>query len=96
MLYAIICNDKPNSLQLRMDTRSTHLEYLDGLGDALTLAGPFLDAEGKPNGSLVVVEAESLEQAKEIAENDPYAKAGLFASSDVRPWNWVIKNPADD
>ncbi|WP_368738616.1 YciI family protein, partial [Escherichia coli] len=31
--------------------------------------------------------------AREIAANDPYAKAGLFASVDIRPWNWAIKNP---
>jgi len=95
MLYAILCNDKPDSLQVRLDTRPTHLEYLNGLGDALRFAGPFLDGEGKPNGSMVVVEAESIEQARKIAENDPYAKAGLFAAVDVRPWNWALKNPAN-
>ena len=95
MLYAILCNDKPDSLQVRLDTRPTHLEYLNGLGDALKFAGPFLDGEGKPNGSMVVVEAESIEQARKIAENDPYARAGLFASVDVRPWNWALKNPAN-
>jgi len=95
MLYAILCNDKPDSLQVRLDTRPTHLEYLNGLGDALKFAGPFLDGEGKPNGSMVVVEAESIEQARKIAENDPYAKAGLFAAVDVRPWNWALKNPAN-
>ena len=95
MLYAILCNDKPDSLQVRLDTRPTHLEYLNGLGDALKFAGPFLDGEGKPNGSMVVVEAESVEQARKIAENDPYARAGLFASVDVRPWNWALKNPAN-
>jgi len=95
MLYAILCADKPDSLQVRLDTRPTHLEYLNGLGDALKFAGPFLDGEGKPNGSMVVVEAESIEQARKIAENDPYAKAGLFAAVDVRPWNWALKNPAN-
>jgi len=95
MLYAILCNDKPDSLQVRLDTRPTHLEYLNGLGDALKFAGPFLDGEGKPNGSMVVVEAESVEQARKIAENDPYARASLFAAVDVRPWNWALKNPAN-
>jgi len=95
MLYAILCNDKPDSLQVRLDTRPSHLDYLNGLGDALKFAGPFLDGDGKPNGSMVVVEAESVEQARKIAENDPYAKAALFASVDVRPWNWALKNPAN-
>lgn len=93
MLFALLCNDKPDSLQLRLDTRTVHLEYLNGLGDQLKFAGPFLGDDAKPNGSLVVIEATDLQAAKQIAANDPYAKAGLFASVDIRPWNWAIKNP---
>lgn len=93
MLFAILCEDQPGSLQLRLDTRPAHLGYLEGLGDAVKLAGPFLDDQGKPNGSMIVVEAESLEQATQIARNDPYAKAGLFTTTSIRPWNWVVKNP---
>lgn len=93
MLYALLCNDKPDHLQLRLDTRTAHLDYLSGLGDHLKFAGPFLGDDAKPNGSLVVVEAADLAGAKAIAANDPYAKAGLFASVDIRPWNWAIKNP---
>ncbi|NDV87443.1 hypothetical protein GTW51_12110 [Aurantimonas aggregata] len=94
MLYALLCDDKPNSLQLRMDTRAEHLAHLNDLGDALKFAGPFLDDNDKPCGSLVVIEADSREAAKEIADSDPYAVAGLFATVTVRPWNWAIKNPA--
>ncbi|MDO6964893.1 YciI-like protein [Rhizobium alvei] len=95
MLYAMICQDKPGALQLRLDTRPVHVDYLNGLNAAGTLkfAGPFLDGEGKPNGSLVVVEAETIEAAKAIADADPYAKAGLFASVEVRAWNWVFNKP---
>jgi uncharacterized protein YciI len=93
MLYALICNDKTDHLQLRLDTRTAHLEYLDSLGDRLKFAGPFLGADAKPNGSLVVIEASDLPAARKLADNDPYAKAGLFASVDIRPWNWALKNP---
>jgi uncharacterized protein YciI len=93
MLYALLCNDKPDHLQLRLDTRAVHLDYLNSLGDRLKFAGPFLGDDTKPNGSLVVIEASDLHAAREMAANDPYAKAGLFASVDIRPWNWSIKNP---
>lgn len=93
MLYALLCNDKPGHLQVRLDTRAAHLDYLNGLGDRLKFAGPFLGDDSKPNGSLVVIEAADMAGAREIAANDPYAKAGLFASVDIRPWNWAIKNP---
>jgi len=95
MLFAILCNDKPDHLQLRLDTRPAHLEYLKNLGERLKFAGPFLDEDGKPNGTLAVVEADHMDAAKAIAAKDPYAKAGLFASVDIRPWNWSVNNPAN-
>lgn len=95
MLFAILCTDKPGALQLRLDTRPEHVAHLNRLNEEgkLAFAGPFLDADGKPNGSLVVVKADSIEAARELAEADPYAKAGLFATVDVKPWNWVFNNP---
>ena len=78
-----------------MDTRPDHVAYLNDLnaGGKLAFAGPFLGDDGKPTGSLVVVKAETIEEARQIAQNDPYAKAGLFASVDVKAWNWVFNNP---
>lgn len=95
MFYAFVCADKPGALQIRLDTRPEHLAYLNALNDAgkLGFAGPFLGEDGKPNGSLVVVRAESLEEASAMAADDPYARAGLFASVAVKPWNWVFNGP---
>ena len=88
MLFAILCEDKPGALELRMETRPAHL---DG---TLKFAGPFLtEKEQTPCGSLVVIEAEDAEAAKAIADKDPYAEAGLFESVAIRPWVWAINNP---
>jgi uncharacterized protein YciI len=95
MLFAFVCKDKPGHLNVRMETRPAHLEHLNKLNaeGMLKMAGPFLDADGKPNGSLVVVKAESAEAAKAIADADPYTKAGLFESVEIKPFNWVFNNP---
>jgi uncharacterized protein len=95
MLFAFLCTDKPEHLQVRLDTRPTHVEWLNGLNanGVLKFAGPFLGEDGKPTGSLVVVEASDLAAARALAEQDPYAKAGLFAAVDVKAWNWVFNNP---
>ncbi|TWB51988.1 hypothetical protein FBZ98_105474 [Rhizobium sp. ERR 922] len=95
MLFAFVCKDKPGHLNVRMETRPAHLEHLNKLNaeGTLKMAGPFLDAEGKPNGSLVIVEAESVEAAKALADADPYTKAGLFESVEIKPFNWVFNNP---
>ena len=93
MLFALICTDKPGSLPLRKANRPEHLAYLETLGETLVLAGPFTEPDGETmNGSLIVVEAPSLEAARKIAAGDPFAKAGVFASVDIRPWLWTIDN----
>jgi uncharacterized protein len=93
MLYVLICTDKPDSLDLRMSLRPAHLAFLDKLGAQLKGAGPFLGHDEKPNGSLVIIEAADRQHAEAIAAQDPYAIAGLFASVEIKPWKWLIKNP---
>ena len=93
MLYALICTDKPNSTDLRAKVRAEHLAYLDGLGNAMKFAGPFLDESASPTGSLVMIEAESRAAAEKISANDPYNRAGLFASVEIKAWRWALKNP---
>jgi uncharacterized protein YciI len=93
MLYALICTDKPGHLETRLNNRPAHVEWLESLGSGLKAAGPFLGPDEKPMGSLVILEAESLKAAEALAAADPYAKAGLFANVEIRPWKWVFKNP---
>lgn len=97
MLFAFMGKDKPDHLQVRLDTRPPHVEFLKGLNEAGTLkfAGPVLDGDGKPCGSLVVIEADDIGAAKAVFAGDPYAKAGLFQTSEVIAWNWVFNNPAN-
>jgi len=97
MIYALICTDKPDSLAIRKANRPEHLAYLESLGETLVLAGPFTEPDGETmNGSLVVVEAASLDAARKIAAGDPFAKAGLFAHVDIRPWRWTINHPEEE
>ena len=95
MLFAFICTDKPGEgLALRMQNRDKHVAYLDALGDKMKSAGPFMNEDGsEPRGSLVIVEADSLNAARDIAAKDPYAIAGVFESVDIRPWKWVFGAP---
>ncbi len=91
MHFAIINHDKPDSVDLRVTTREVHLEYLRAVGDDLLVAGPILGDDGEtPIGSVLIVEAESLEAARAFAAGDPYAEAGLFQSSAVMPWRKVF------
>jgi len=98
MLYAIIGDDAPDSLENRLAARPAHLARLDALQQdgRLVLAGPF-PAIDSPNpgpagfsGSLIVAEFESLEAARTWAEADPYVSAGVFERVNVKPFKKVL------
>jgi len=89
MFFVITAFDKPNSLALRMATREAHFAYAHKT-DQVKLGGPFLDADGNMAGSMLILEAADLAAAKAWAVDDPYAKAGLFAQTDVRPWKMTL------
>jgi len=93
MLFVVIALDKENGLALRMATREAHFAYVREAG-VVKLGGPFLDAKDDMKGSLIIFEAEDLEAAKAWHANDPYVKAGLFATSEVRPWKATF-NPIE-
>lgn len=89
MRVALICSDKPGQLEVRKANREAHLAYLKETG-VVEMAGPFLDAEGGMNGSLLVLDVADLQAAKDWAAGDPYAKAGLFDRVEIREWKKVI------
>ncbi len=86
MLFALVAYDRPNSVARRLEIRPYHLKFLDTLGDQLVLAGPFLDDKGDMVGSIVVVEAETLDAAREIFGRDPFMQGNLFDSVTIKPW----------
>ncbi len=92
MLFAIICADRPGGLDLRLATRPTHLAYLTLYADRIVHGGPILDAEGRPCGSLLIIEAGDRAAAEGFAASDPYAKAGLFESTLIRPFRAVFRD----
>ena len=95
MYFVLICKDHPDSLEKRMATRPPHVEYLKNLEakGILKTAGPLLGDDEKPIGSMWIIEASDKQEAETLAAGDPYAKAGLFASVEIRAFNWTFKNP---
>jgi len=85
-LYVLVCRDKPDSLDLRLATRSEHLAYAGTFSDRMKLAGPILNEAGDMAGSMLIFDFESQEQAWEFNSNDPYTRAGLFADVQVFPF----------
>ena len=89
MLYALVCEDKPNSEELRQSVRGQHLEFMQGYD--VRFAGPMLaDDEVTMIGSIIVLAAKNRAAAQDFADHDPYGAAGLFVKVTVRPFKQVI------
>lgn len=98
MLYALIGQDRPGSLDARLAARPAHLERLQALQNEgrLMLAGP-CPAIDSPDpgpagftGSVVVAEFPSLAEARAWADADPYVAAGVYAQVDIKPFKRVF------
>ena len=88
MLIALIARDKDGALQTRLDNRAAHLAYIEETG-VVAQAGPLLDGDAMI-GSLIILDLDDMAAARNWADNDPYAKAGLFQSVELIPWKKVV------
>ena len=92
MTQTLLTPVRLGALELRKATRQTHLDWLASLSPRVKIGGPMLAEDGAtPLGSMLVIEAESLEAAKAEYARDPYNAAGLWQSTSVRPFNWLVK-----
>ncbi|MFT9399168.1 YciI family protein [Acetobacter sp.] len=94
MLFAVICTDRPNALETRKATRAEHVAFLDQYKASIQFAGPQLDVNGAPSGSLVLLDVADRAAAEGFAAADPYAKVGLFESVVIRPLRTVFRDGA--
>jgi len=89
LLFVALCTDKPDQMDLRLSTRPAHLAFLATHAAKVKLGGPFLDGD-RPIGSMLIVECENETEARALLGDDPYEKAGLFASVEIKPWKRVV------
>ena len=98
MLYAIVGQDVPDSLNQRLAARPAHVERLHALQQSgrLLLAGPFPAIDSNVpgpagfTGSLIVAEFDTLAAAQIWADADPYLAAGVYASVSVKPFKKAL------
>jgi hypothetical protein len=94
MLYLCYCKDKPNSLDLRLANRDEHLAFAASYADKLKLAGPVTLDDGETMaGSLLIFDVDTKAEVEAFAAGDPYGKAGLFESVDIRPFKQSLGTP---
>lgn len=88
MKFVILGYDGPDGEARRKVYRPAHLARMEPLNaqGRVILAGPFTDKAG----SLIVIEAESLEEARAFAREDPYTIHGVFERVEVHPFMQVF------
>jgi uncharacterized protein YciI len=98
MLYLVYSEDVENSLALRLSVRENHLARLKDLQaqGRLIVAGPCpaIDSENPGDagftGSLIIAEFDSLTDAQNWADQDPYIAAGVYKNVTVKPYKKVL------
>lgn len=81
MKFVILGFDGPDGQAKRKIYRPAHLAHMEPLDRAgrVVLAGPLTDH----TGSLIVIEAGSLEEAQKFAQEDPYMIHGVLDRKSV-------------
>jgi uncharacterized protein YciI len=79
--------DKPDSAALRSTIRPAHKAYLALVADRMAFAGPLLSDDGKTMiGSLLAIDFANREAAEKWQADEPFTRAGVYASSSVLPF----------
>lgn len=83
--FVLIGRDRPNGLGNRRAHRPAHLEHMAKLDAAgrLRYGGPLLDERGEMTGSLIILEAETPEDAEATYSQDPYIIHGVFEHYEI-------------
>ena len=81
MLFTFLLIDKPGKGDIRQNVRPLHKEYLGLMADKMAFAGPLVHDDGKTMlGSLLVIDFPNRDAAHDWLANEPFTKAGLYAS----------------
>lgn len=85
-LYLLVCSDAPGSEAPRETHLAAHLSHVEAHVDRIAVAGPRTDGERAIDGSILIVRAESADDARALVEADPYFAAGVWSRIDVHPF----------
>ena len=83
-LFVVIRKDNPDSAEARKEHLQAHMAYSENNLARFMIGGPMREATDEmPVGSVMIIKAESLDDARAFVNEDPFAKAGAFASTEV-------------
>lgn len=93
MAWLILSEDGPNGPALRADAElmAAHWRYELSIQNRILAAGSLRCDDGRTkNGSLLIVDADTREDAMALIEADPATQAGLRKTITIRYWHPAI------
>ncbi len=94
-LYIVLYDYDPELLGVKRDFHDAHRAFMHRLNSLGTVLSSGRTAAADERGSLTIMLARDAEEAKQILEDDPYAKAGIVKSMTVREWSPAVGTFAD-
>lgn len=98
MYIVVFATDRPDMTDVRSAHFDANKDYLHDHPNhadvVLHHAGPIRSEDGAArNGSLIVVDAPSVDAARAFVTDSPFGRADLYGDVQVRPFDWVTGRP---
>ncbi len=98
MYVAVFATDKSGTADVRREHFEAFVDYLGEHPDhpdvAVLHGGPTLSEDASAMiGTLLVVEAPSLDAVRSFVADSPLGRAGVYGDVQVRPWDWRTGRP---
>jgi uncharacterized protein YciI len=84
-LYLVIRTDAPDSLDARKAAVAAHMTYSEDNEHRFMIGGGLRAgcATDPALGSAMIVKGDSVEEVRAFCDEDPFARAGVFARTDI-------------
>ncbi|QYD73562.1 YciI family protein [Paraburkholderia edwinii] len=93
MHYTVYCLDHDNMVERRLEHYEDHKAYLATSPVKMVMSGPLLAGDEKTMiGSFFLYEADDIGDVMRFNSNDPFNKAGIWRTVDIRPFLKRVDN----
>ncbi|AXE96667.1 YciI family protein [Paraburkholderia sp. DD10] len=93
MHFTVYCLDHSNMVERRLEIYDAHKAYLQTAPVKTLISGPLTKSDGQTMiGSFFLYEADGIEEIRKFVDTDPFNKAGIWASVDIRPFIKRVDN----
>jgi uncharacterized protein len=93
MHYTVYCLDHDNMVERRLEHYEDHKAYLATSPVRMVMSGPLLAGDEKTMiGSFFLYEADDIGDVMHFNSNDPFNKAGIWRTVEIRPFLKRVDN----